>query len=187
MPKSRPLDEFITKLTEFADGKRRGIRNPFVMAPCAPEVEDIACDWLEEWAAEQTMVTTIKLDELLPKTKVFKTSVAFAHLSTTEDIRRTMHSNLSHEIVELVVETLEDEVVSSRESIILLLRLGSLYPFARASQLLDELDRRYVKATIGLPFPGEIIAGKLSFYGEEARHYYPAHLTETQIKDVHLQ
>ena len=46
---------------------------------------------------------------------------------------------------------------------------------------------RRVQATIGIPFPGEVIGGKLSFFGGESRHYYPAHQIDGQIQGVHLQ
>jgi hypothetical protein len=52
---------------------------------------------------------------------------------------------------------------------------------------LDELDRRNVQSTIGIPFPGDIVGGKLSFFGEESRNYYPAHQIDGRIEGVHLQ
>jgi hypothetical protein len=40
---------------------------------------------------------------------------------------------------------------------------------------------------VGIPFPGEIIGGKLSFFGERAQHYYPAHRIDERITMDHLQ
>jgi hypothetical protein len=65
--------------------------------------------------------------------------------------------------------------------------LGSIYPFSRASELLDELDRQNVKSTIGIPLPGNVYGGTLSFFGGNSRRYYPAHQIDGQIQEVHLQ
>ena len=105
-----------------------------------------------------------------------------------ERIEETMQDQLAKELVQRMVEDeLSNDQLETQSHVVLLLNLGSLYPFTRASELLDELDRRNVKSTIGIPFPGDVVGGKLSFFGGESRHYYPAHQIDNPIKEVHLQ
>jgi len=96
-----------------------------------------------------------------------------------------MQDRLAEELVGVMVE--EIAAPDQQRHVVVLTHLGSLYPFTRASELLDELDRRNVQSTIGIPFPGDIVGGKLSFFGEESRNYYPAHQIEGRIEGVHLQ
>jgi hypothetical protein len=108
--------------------------------------------------------------------------------SPGERIEGTMQDQLAEELVQQMVEhELSEEQLETQSHVVLLLNLGSLYPFTRASELLDELDRRNVRSTIGIPFPGDVVGGKLSFFGGESRHYYPAHQIDGQIQGVHLQ
>lgn len=195
-----PYREFKHKLKTFAKGQH-GIRNPFVIAAVDPAVEHRAATRLETWAAGDSIpaeitVQPVWLDELLPRTDVFELLVDLGEpLSARDDgpsvgerIEETMQDRLA---TELVQEMLENEIEASKlerqSHVVLLLNLGSLYPFTRASELLDELDRRNVKSTIGIPFPGDVVGGKLSFFGGESRHYYPAHQIDGRIKGVHLQ
>ncbi|UPM44171.1 BREX protein BrxB domain-containing protein [Halocatena salina] len=201
---SSPYREFKEKLRTFANGQH-GIRNPFVIAAVDPTVEHQTADRLETWAdgliespetPDDMTVQPIWLDELLPMTDVYKLLVDLGtpltglddDVSAGERIEETMQDQLAEELVQLLIE---DEVCKKRletqSHVVLLLNLGSLYPFTRASELLDELDRRNVKSTIGIPFPGDVVGGKLSFFGGKSRHYYPAHQIDGQIREVHLQ
>jgi len=70
--------------------------------------------------------------------------------------------------------------------VVLLLDLGSLYPFTRASELLDELDRLNVESTIAVPVPvPDSDSGPFS--GDDSRRYCPAHRIDGQIREEHLQ
>ncbi|MBD3157174.1 MAG: DUF1788 domain-containing protein [Candidatus Lokiarchaeota archaeon] len=191
MIRDSPIDEFTGLLTDFAKGKRRGIRNPHVIIPVAPPYEQRAAEYLSNWAknvsetTESIGVQSIWLDEILPRTDVFNVIMKFKGIVENADsIRKTMHDNLASDLAKFITNTIEE---NSRKQILLLLKLGSLYPFAHASDILDELDRQNVKCTIGILFPGEIIAGKLSFFGKGTRHYYPAHRIDMQIRGVHIQ
>ncbi|MFW6029587.1 MAG: BREX protein BrxB domain-containing protein [Halanaerobiales bacterium] len=185
-----PLDSFKNKLKDFALGRNKGIRNPFVIVPVKPNLERLLGEKLTSWSnnkkssRDKYSIDIFNLDELMPMTTVF--NIAMQVKNDDNDIENTLKNNLGNEIVELIVNQNEERLYKSN-NIILLLNLGSLYPFTRASEILDELDRLKVKSTIGIPFPGEIIAGKLSFFGEDTRHYYPAHRIEDQIEEVHLQ
>ncbi|TKX52450.1 DUF1788 domain-containing protein, partial [Halorubrum sp. SP3] len=188
----------------FAQGQH-GIRNPFVIAAVEPAVEHRVADRLETWSDGQmespeipdaVTVQPIWLDELLPQTDVYKLLVDLGDpladldddTSPGERIEGTMQDQLAEELVQQMVEhELSEEQLETQSHVVLLLNLGSLYPFTRASELLDELDRRNVKSTIGIPFPGDVVGGKLSFFGGESRHYYPAHQIDGQIQGVHLQ
>lgn len=189
-----PLEKFEERLEEFAKEERRGIRNPFVMVPVDPPFEHRAAEHLSRWAneisnsASEINVREIWLDELLPQTEVFQLVLNLgAYASGKDSIEETLRNNLGKDLVEIIINQELGGDIGNQSQILLLLKLGSLYPFTRASQLLDELDRQNVKATVGILFPGEIIAGKLSFFGEKSRHYYPAHRIDEQIKEVHLQ
>ena len=202
-----PIVEFTEELVDFARGERRGIRNPFVMVPVKPAIEMRVTHHLERWAQTSdgkladwegmtdpdgipVTVTSVRLDELLPKTTAFQTSTELGALDrvTTESVEGTLERNLGTEIIDQLIEEYirERGVLNERVSVFVLLNLGSLYPFTRASELLDELDRKNVNTTVGIPFPGSVIGGRLSFFNESARHYYPAHRVDKQINEGFL-
>lgn len=201
---SSPYREFKQKLCTFAQGQH-GIRNPFVIAAVDPGIEHQATDRLETWAQGRmespeipagVTVEPIRLDELLPQTDVYKLLVDLGAslteldggVSPGERIEETMQDQLATELVQQMIEhELDKAQLETQSHVVLLLRLGSLYPFTRASELLDELDRRNVKSTVGIPFPGELVGGKLSFYDGDSRHYYPAHQIDGKITEEHLQ
>jgi Domain of unknown function (DUF1788). len=191
-----PYLAFKKKLCTFAGGQA-GIRNPFVIAAVKPKIEHTTADRLNEWASDsaeppvtspETTVQPVWLDKLLPKTKVYQLSVALGGETSSERIKETMQNRLATELVSEIIENeITEEKLKTQQHIILLLNLGSLYPFTRASELLDELDRRNVKSTIGIPFPGDNVGGKLNFFGGDSRRYYPAHQIDGPIQEVHLQ
>lgn len=201
---SSPYREFKEKLRTFAQGQH-GIRNPFVIAAVDPAVEHRVADRLATWSdgrkeapeiPDNVTVQPIWLDELLPRTDVYKLLIDLGEplaelegdTSPGERIEETMQDRLAEELVQQMIEhELSEAQLETQSHVVLLLNLGSLYPFTRASELLDELDRRNVKSTIGIPFPGDVVGGKLSFFGGESRHYYPAHQIDGQIQGVHLQ
>jgi len=90
-----------------------------------------------------------------PQTKVYKLSVALGGETSPERIEGTMQDRLAEELVqEMIEQEIGEEKLETQSHVVLLLNLGSLYPFTRASELLDELDRRRnVRSTIGIPFP----------------------------------
>jgi hypothetical protein len=199
-----PLIEFTQELVDFARGERRGIRNPFVMVPVEPKLEHRVTSRLERWAQtpdgrladwqdatdvddQQITVTSVRLDGLLPQTNAFKTSTDLGPLDEvpSDAVEDTLERNLAPELVDaLIREYIDaDRVYNDRSTVLVLLNLGSLYPFTRASELLDELDRRNVRTTVGIPFPGSVIGGRLSFFNEQARHYYPAHRVGTKVTE----
>jgi len=205
-----PLVAFTEELVDFARGERRGIRNPFVMVPVEPRIEHRVTSRLEAWASAPegrladwedvtdtsgtaVRITSVRLDALLPQATAFKTSIDLGPLERVETgaVEDTLERNLASELVEtLISEHISDGgVTNERSSVLVLLGLGSLYPFTRASELLDELDRKNVNTTVGIPFPGSVVGGRLSFFNERARHYYPAHrignkVTEGYMTDV---
>lgn len=206
-PAGNPIVDFTTELVDFARGERRGIRNPFVMVPVEPAIEKRVTHRLEQWAGspdgrladwediEDTdgtpvTVTSVRLDELMPETKAFQTSTELGPLDrvTTDSVAGTLQRNLASEIVDkLIAEYIRDQgILNDRVTVLLLLNLGSLYPFTRASELLDELDRKNLHTTVGIPFPGSVIGGRLSFFNESARHYYPAHRIDQQVTEGYM-
>ena len=193
---TNPLVEFTTELVDFARGERRGIRNPFVMVPVEPKIEHRLTKRLETWASApdgglknwenvtdtrgaDVTVTSVRLDALMPETTAFETSIDLGALDRveTDAVEDTLERNLAAELVDALIEKhiKNGTVKNDRSSVLVLLNLGSLYPFTRASELLDELDRKNVNTTVGIPFPGSVVGGRLSFFNEHARHYYPAH------------
>lgn len=191
-----PYRSFKEKICAFAQGQH-GIRNPFVIAAVDPAVEHRTADRLATWANDSdespripasVTVQPIWLDELLPRTDVYKLSVDLGGETASARIEATMQDRLGEELVQEMIENeIDDAHLETQRHVVLLLHLGSLYPFSRASELLDELDRRNVKSTIGIPFPGDVVGGKLSFFGSDSRHYYPAHQIDGQIREGHLQ
>jgi hypothetical protein len=191
-----PYRRFKNKLCTFAKGQH-GIRNPFIIAAVEPSVEHRLSTRLSEWAtgaSEQpelpagVTVQPIWLDELLPRTDVYELLVDLGGRTAADAIESTMKDQLAAELVQQIIEAeVEEPHLETQQHVLLLLHLGSLYPFSRASELLDELDRRNVKSTIGIPFPGDVVGGKLSFFNTDSRHYYPAHQIEGKIREVHLR
>jgi len=191
-----PYRAFKEKLCTFAKGQA-GIRNPFVIAAVDPAVEHRTGTRLDAWASgtdeppaidEGVSVQPIWLDELLPQTKVYNLCVALGRETSPRRVEGTMQDRLAEELVQEMIRTeIGEKRLEQQRHVVLLLNLGSLYPFTRASELLDELDRRNVRSTIGIPFPGDVVGGKLSFFGGDSRHYYPAHQIDGQIREVHLQ
>lgn len=167
-----PYRAFKEKLCTFADGQA-GIRNPFVIAAVDPPVEHRVAERLSTWATgtdeiplidDDVTIQPVWLDELLPKTKVYDLSVALGSETNPEVIEGTMQDRLTGELVQEMVENeIADDRLETQQHVVLLLHLGSLYPFTRASELLDEIARRNVRSTIGIPFPGDIVGGKLNF------------------------
>jgi hypothetical protein len=99
-----------------------------------------------------------------------------------------MQDRLAEELVQEMIENeIDEEHLKQQSHVVLLLNVGSLYPFTRASELFDELDRRTVRSTIGIPYPGDDVGGKLSFFDGDSRHYYPAHQIPGPITERHLQ
>jgi hypothetical protein len=209
-PAANPLVKFTEQLVNFARGERRGIRNPFVMVPVEPKIEHRVTNRLEAWTnapdgrlkdwegvtdtnGDAVTVTSVRLDGLLPETTAFETSIDLGPLDRvdTEAVEQTLERNLASELVDALIEEhiSGGYVTNDRSSVLVLLGLGSLYPFTRASELLDRLDRKNVNTTVGIPFPGSVVGGRLSFFNERARHYYPAHrignkVTEGYMTDV---
>ena len=201
---SSPYHGFKQKLQDFAKGQQ-GIRNPFVIAAVDPQIEHRVASRLESWASDRKVnseipsgidIQPVRLDELLPQTDVYKLLVDLGGALTdldgdrtaNERVKQTMQDRLAREIVQQIIESeLTEEQLETQSCVVLLLNLGSLYPFTRASELLDELDRRNVKSTIGIPFPGNIVSGSLSFFGGESRRYYPAHQIDGRIQEEDLQ
>ncbi|SEW34546.1 BREX protein BrxB domain-containing protein [Halobacterium jilantaiense] len=205
--KKNPLKAFTRELVDFARGERRGIRNPFVMVPVDPPVEHRLTKRLETWATNpdgdleewedvtdtagtDVTVTTIRLDGLMPETDAFETSIDLGPLDRVETaaVEDTLERNLAAELVDgLIAEYIQTGAVENeRSSVLVLLNLGSLYPFTRASELLDELDRKNINTTVGIPFPGSVVGGRLSFFNEQARHYYPAHRIGNKVNAGYL-
>ena len=198
MTENTPLSAFKRKLVDFATGQRRGIRNPFVIVPVVPKYEQAVAQHLSAWQPDADVsITLVYLDRVMPQTDVFQTVLklpesffrdnhnALDSQTRTEREAVTLRENLATEMVDHIVDTHPDACAQS-DTILLMLHLGALYPFARASALLDELDRRRVQSTIGIPFPGRVIGGKLSFFDEEAQHYYPAHRIDGPVEGAHL-
>jgi hypothetical protein len=185
-----PLTEFKDKLEKFARGQS-GIRNPFVIVTVNPECERDLVDRLEEEAeggfSDDITAQTIDLERVFSQTKVFNLVLELSGADEVDDktVEETLQERLAEEVVDILVDEIEDP--RSQSHAVLLLNLGSLYPFTRASELLDELDRRGVRSTVGIPFPGKHVGGNLSFFGEESRSYYPAHQIEDRIEEIHLQ
>ena len=193
MTSKRPLHDFKERLARFADG-RRGIRNPFVIVPVEPKYERRVAERLVTWVdhphetkgfPEDGTVQVLRLDELFVETGVYDLAIDLGEQAEPATIKDTMQDRLAEELVEIMIE--EITTPDRQRHVVVLTHLGSLYPFTRASELLDELDRRNIQSTIGIPFPGDIVGGKLSFFGEESRNYYPAHQIDGRIERVHLQ
>jgi len=193
MTSNKPFHDFTERLAQFAAG-RRGIRNPFVIVPLKPKYEHRVADRLTDWAEnphqteefpDDGTVQVLQLNELLTETPVFDLAVDLGKDSSPASITDTMQDRLATELVSTMIDHIEEP--NRQRHVVLLTHLGSLYPFTRASELLDELDRRNVQSTIGIPFPGEIVAGSLRFFDGESRNYYPAHQIDGQIQGVHLQ
>lgn len=183
-----PLENFKERIGQFARSEKRGIRNPFVIVTTPPELEHKVGEKVREWSeSEKSLdINDVRIDKLFPKTESFKISSQLADHASSENVRKTLEDNLKEQLVEEIKNEVGEEFVKDKENVIVLRNLGAVHPFARASGILDEMDRRNFKCAIGVIYPGEVIAGKLSMYGGEARHYYPAHIIKQQVTEGDL-
>ncbi|WP_135823791.1 DUF1788 domain-containing protein [Halorussus ruber] len=213
-----PYREFKEEILAFAQG-RRGIRNPVVVAAVEPAVEHRAGGRLASWASDgsgadgtsaeteeppsipdEVTVQPIWLDELLARTDVYNLLVDLGEplaeleaedgVSVGQRVERTMQDRLAEELVwEIVTAEVEEAELNEQSHVLLLLDLGSLSPYTRASELLDELDRRSVESTVAalVPVPGDAVGGKGRFFGGDSRHCYPAHQIDGPIRGEHLR
>ena len=182
---SGPLDDFKHRLKQFARSEKRGIRNPFVIVTTSPDLEHKVGEEIRGWSKNGSSlnIRDIEIDKIYPETESFNISKQLAGQTSKEDVKKTLEDNLKEQLVEEIRDNVGDEFVENKENIIVLRNLGSVHPFARASGILDEMDRKNFKCAIGVIYPGEVIAGKLSMYGGKSRHYYPAHIIKEQIKE----
>lgn len=190
-----PYRAFTETLGAFADGEAH-IRNPFVVVAVDPSVERRTAVRLDAWATEadelpaidDVTVRSIWLDELITGTTVYELSVVLRDETPSERIEETMRDRLAHELVaEMVENEIEDGKLATHRHVVLLLHLGSLYPFTHASELLDELDRRNVASTVGIPVPCDVADGTSSSFDWGARDSPPAHRVTGRIREVHLR
>lgn len=183
-----PLKSFKHKIGQFARSEKRGIRNPFVIVTTPPELEHKAGEKVEEWSKNEDSlnIKEIKVDKLLPKTESFKIASQLADKTSSEGVKKTLEDNVKEQLVEEIKEDVGEEFIKNKENVLILRNVGSVHPFAKVSGILDEMDRRNIKCAIGIIYPGEIIAGKLSMYGGKSKHYYPAHIIKKQIKEEDL-
>ena len=181
----KPLESFKHRIEQFARSEKRGIRNPFVIVTTSPKLEHKVGEKANEWSKSEDSleIKDVRIDKLFPKTESFKISSQLAEAISSEDIRQTLEDNLKEQLVKEIKKDVGDEFVKNKENVITLTNLGSVNPFARASGILDEMDRKNFKCAIGVIYPGEVIAGKLSMYGGKSRHYYPAHIIREQITE----
>jgi len=72
-------------------------------------------------------------DELLPQTKVYNLCVALGSETSPERIEGTMQDRLAEELVQEMIENeIDEEHLKQQSHVVLLLNVGSLYPFTRA-------------------------------------------------------
>ncbi len=182
------LESFKQRIKQFARSEKRGIRNPFVIVTTPPELEHKTGEKIREWSKSEDSlnIKDVRVDKIFPRTESFKISKQLADQTSSEDVRKTLEDNLKEQLVDEIKESAGDEFVEDKENVVILRNLGSVHPFARASGILDEMDRKNFKCAIGVIYPGEVIAGKLSMYGGKSRHYYPAHIIKEQITEEEI-
>lgn len=188
MTTDRPFRDFTERLAQFAAG-RRGARNPFVVVPVQPASERRVAEALVAWADDPDRtggfpndgtVQHLRLDELSAETDAFELLTDLGGAVSPAVLEETLRDRLAEE---LVAELLDGDVLDDahrRSHVVLLTHFGSLSPFTRASELLDELDRRDVRSTIGIPVPSDVVTG-------DPRAHCPAHRVDGRIEEVHLR
>lgn len=185
-----PIHDFKNKLGAFATGKRRGIRNPFVILPVKPSIEFKVFSEMKNWnPPKDCTYFTYDLQKLFVDTRSIKITNAYLSNRNTGDvipqeIEKNVGYNLPIEIAEQIKKHLPD--VNSRTQILLLGNLGALYPFTSASEILDQIERVGIKSTVGIIFPGPttLSGSAVSFFGQKHTHYYPAHIIPEQLRNL---
>jgi len=148
-----PLTKFKNQLQAFAKGERQGIRNPFVMVPVEPSAEQKVAQHLHAWAQGDGEVPTsvVLLDRVLPQTEVFEKLLGLPDSFYAGDSlqkrgqreQETLRDNAAQEMVAEIVSTHEETCQKERQ-VLLLLHLGALFPFGRASRATAQLREKSV-------------------------------------------
>ncbi|MEF8847342.1 MAG: BREX protein BrxB domain-containing protein [Candidatus Paceibacterota bacterium] len=178
------LKEFKTKLKDFATGKRRGIRNPFVILPVRPAIEYQVFGKMKEWSPSgECSCSFYNLEKLFIKTRAIRITNAYLNDASPKRLNpEEIEKNIGYTLPREIAEQFEKDLLSpgSRRQILLLGNLGALYPFTSASEILDQIEKIGIKATVGIIFPGPttLSGSAVSFFGQKHTHYYPAHIIQ---------
>lgn len=201
---SSPYYEFKTTLCAFAQGHHR-IRNPFVVATVDPALEAQLTTRLAAWASDRSeppavpdsvTVQPIWLDELLVETDVYKLLAELGEHAQILDgdgspeprVEETLQENLPAELVEAMIEhELTVDQMATQSHVVLLFHLSRLSPFTTAAELVDELDRRTLRSTVGITVPDVQTNQHSNRTAGTPQRSYPAHQIETTIQKVDLQ
>ena len=185
-----PLNEFKNKLKDFATGERRGIRNPFVILPVRPAIEYQVFVKMKDWGPpKECTYSFYNLEKLFTKTRAVKITNAYLNDINNEELHpEEIEKNIGYTLPREIAKQFEEDLsgINSRSQILLLGNLGALYPFTSASEILDQIEKIGIKATVGIIFPGPttLSGSAVSFFGQKHTHYYPAHIIPNQLKSL---
>jgi hypothetical protein len=83
-----------------------------------------------------------------------------------------IEENLEEVLTEEVVDILSIHLKNKNSSYcVIILRIGSIFPFVHVSSLLSKLEG-YVKCTLIIPYPGNKEGEMLDYEGDNIRNYY---------------
>ena len=91
--------------------------------------------------------------------------------ASRDDLRQMIASTYGRELIQRIVASAQQ--ADPENSVIFLTGVASIYPFARVSNLLDDLENR-VKVPLVVFYPGSERDGKLSFLNQEPHVGYRA-------------
>ena len=188
-----PLNEFKIKLENFATGKRKGIRNPFVILPVKPAIEYRVFDKMKNWnPAGECTCSFYDLEKLFTNTRAVKITNAYLNEINHGELHpQEIEKNIGYTLPREIAKQFEEDLsgINSRSQILLLGNLGALYPFTSASEILDQIEKIGIKATVGIIFPGPttLSGSAVSFFGQKHTHYYPAHIIPNQLKNLSVE
>ena len=164
------FDRFCAATVQMARGLLPGYGYPHVILPYPPE-QEIAC--IEAMRGFPARLTGEGLSSLLvplsPHSAQAQARYASRPLADAESYARleTDFSDLREGLAPAIASSIAAELKAQAATpdVVLLARVGCLYPFAHVSTLLDALYREGVQQTLAVAYPGTSEGTRLHFLG----------------------
>lgn len=161
---------FVDATLRMARGELPGYGYPHVVFPYAPE-DEMAC--ISAMRSIPARLSQAGFSSLLLSVAqmVARATARYARreLPKTDDYRRQQSdlADLRGGVVAKTAEICAAEIRASGavDTVVLLCRLGALYPFGHVSTLLDALYRAGIRNTIAVAYPGTADGTQLRFLG----------------------
>jgi hypothetical protein len=166
------FERFVNATIHMARGELPGYGYPHVVFPYSPAAEMDCIEAIRSMPGRLSQAGLAR--KLIPVAQVIaqvNARDARVELSDEEDYQRLESdlADLREGIVPRVAEICarQARMMAEAEPVLILCRLGALYPFGHISTLLDAIYRAGVRTTIAVAYPGTAEGTQLRFLGLE--------------------